>query len=151
MWKRYQTVLVSDAGGLFTTDDEPARDWGRGTLRVLHIIDSQVWALRKRITVDAFQNKQDLHKGFFISTSTRFSELLELVPDGQEPPELIPVDPEVTMELAQIKTRLTDMAAEQQELLVNWGYAAADAGYRICIDGTPPVGTLPYDRPLTRT
>jgi len=42
VWKRYKTVMVSDAGGLFAADDEPARDWARHIIRVLQIMDSQV-------------------------------------------------------------------------------------------------------------
>jgi len=40
VWKKYQTVLISDAGGHMGADTDPGRDWGHGMLRVLHILDS---------------------------------------------------------------------------------------------------------------
>ena len=38
------------------------------------------------------------------------------------------VDNGVTNQLAAISTRLRDLPDEQQEMLINWGFAAADAG-----------------------
>jgi NTE family protein len=47
-WKRYQTVLVSDAGGKLQAEEEPKSDWAQHSYRVLSLIDNQVRALRKR-------------------------------------------------------------------------------------------------------
>ena len=42
VWKRYDTVLVSDAGGKMQPEPEPETDWVRHSVRVLDIIDNQV-------------------------------------------------------------------------------------------------------------
>jgi NTE family protein len=139
VWKSFETVLVSDAGGMFHVDDEPDRDWGRHMLRVLHIIDSQVRALRKRLVVDALRRGE--RKGFYISTSSDLSDY----PNGPH----LPARAEVTDRLAGLPTRLAPMGEADQELLINWGYAATDAGIRGYLDPTAPVPVLPYpERPL---
>lgn len=60
------------------------------------------------------------------------------------------VDNRVTERLAAISTRLTDVPDEQQEMLINWGFAAADAGILARLDADLPVAPWPYpERPLT--
>jgi NTE family protein len=125
VWKKLQTILVSDAGGHFAPDENPASDWGRGLLRVLHVMDSQVRALRRRAVVDSFTSKNDPHNGFLISTVTDFTTLRR----PKRP--FMDVDHKKTLELAKIPTRLTDTPDDQQEMLINWGFAAADAGLLI--------------------
>jgi NTE family protein len=46
VWKRYDTVLVSDAGGKMEPEPEHETDWVRHSARVLDIIDNQVRSLR---------------------------------------------------------------------------------------------------------
>ncbi len=55
VWKRYQTVLVSDAGGQLEPEEEPKSDPARHAYRVLNLIDNQVRALRKRQVVELVQ------------------------------------------------------------------------------------------------
>ena len=43
-WKRYQTILVSDAGGALAPEEEPKTDWARHAYRVIDVIDNQVRA-----------------------------------------------------------------------------------------------------------
>jgi NTE family protein len=144
VWDDYRTVLVSDAGGHLGPEPDPERDWGHGIIRVLHILDSQVRALRRRAVVDSFMAPGDLHDGFFISTVTDYSKWRP----GKRP--YMEVDPQVTERLASISTRLTDMPDEQQEMLINWGFAAADAGLLAHLDKDLPIEALPYpNRPLT--
>ena len=45
-WKRYATILVSDAGGQMQAEGHPKRDWAFHSYRVLNLIDNQVRALR---------------------------------------------------------------------------------------------------------
>ena len=54
-WKRYQTILVSDAGGKLAPEEEPKSDWARHAYRVLDLIDNQVRSLRKRQVIDSFE------------------------------------------------------------------------------------------------
>src|SRR4029434_24172 len=56
VWKRYGTVLVSDAGGKMQPEPEPERNWAEHMVRVLDIIDNQVRSLRKRQLMDSFKN-----------------------------------------------------------------------------------------------
>jgi len=137
VWDSYRTVLVSDAGGHLGPDPDPARDWGRGILRVLHILDSQVRALRRRAVVDSFKGT-DPHRGFFVGTLTDYSTW------QQAARPYIQVDPTVTRGLASTPTRLTDTPDEQQEQLVNWGFAAADAGLLAFLEPDLPAAPLPY-------
>jgi NTE family protein len=145
VWKRYKTVLISDAGGHLAPDSDPGRDWGTGMLRVLHILDSQVRSLRRSAVVEAFKSDSDPHNGFFISTITNFAEWPRPAKRSY-----MDVDPRVTDRLAGISTRLTDLPDEQQEQLINWGFAAADAGLLAFQDPDLPAAPWPYpDRPLT--
>ena len=57
VWKRYQTVLVSDGGGQMQAEEEPKSDWARHAYRILGVIDNQVRALRKRQVIDSFLTK----------------------------------------------------------------------------------------------
>lgn len=145
VWKNYRTVLISDASGHLGADPDPGRDWAHGIIRVLHILDSQIKSLRRSAVVTAFQDGNDPHDGFFISTTTD----LRTWPAPANRPYL-DVDPAVTQRLAKIKTRLNSMPDDQQELLINWGFAAADAGLLARLDENLPAVPLPYpDRPLT--
>lgn len=139
-WKQYRTILVSDAGGQLGADATPPPDWGRHLLRVLHVIDSQVRALRKRQVVGAFRTAE--RTGMYVGIRSELSDF--------PLPDPIPTDPDVTRRLASIATRLDALDDDQQEMLVNWGYAVCDAGLRSHVRQDLPPGVLPYpDRPLT--
>lgn len=143
VWDVCRTVLVSDAGGHLEPDSSPGRDWGRSLLRALFIMDSQVRALRRRSVVASFGSREDPHDGFLVRTRTDYSTWTA----GRRP--YVPVDPAVTARLAEISTRLAQMDDEQQELLVNWGFAAADAGLLAGPDPGLAAAPLPYPhRPL---
>jgi NTE family protein len=145
VWKNYETVLISDASGHLGADPDPGRDWAHGIVRVLQILDSQIKSLRRSAVVTAFKDTTDPHEGFFISTTTDFTNW----PKPKRP--YMDVDPAVTQRLAKISTRLSNMSDEQQELLINWGFAAADAGLLAWLDKDLPVVDLPYpNRPLSR-
>ena len=128
------SVPVSDAGGRLEPD--PPTHWARGLIRVLQIMDSQVRELRRRALVASFLDQSDPHRGFSSAAKT-----------GARP--YIRMDPRVTRRLASISTRLTSMPDEQQEMLINWGFAAADAGPLAHLDAGLPAAPLPYpNRPL---
>jgi len=145
VWKRYRTVLISDASGHLDANPDPGRDWGHGIIRVLHILDSQVRSLRRSAVVSAFKDDHDPHDGFFIST---ISDLRNWPSPAKR--SYMDVDPTVTQRLANISTRLTDTPDDQQEMLINWGFAAADAGLLAYLDEDLPGVPWPYpDRSLT--
>lgn len=140
-WKRYRTLLVSDAGGLMGADPDVPGDWGRGLVRVLSVIDNQVRALRKQQVVGALRTGD--REGMYVGIRSSVS--------GYPVPDPLEADPVVTRRLADLSTRLDAMPEELQELLINWGYVVADAGIRSYVDTAADRGRLPYpDRPLQR-
>ena len=135
VWKRYQTVLVSDGGGKTPPEEEPEEDWAQHSLRILNLIDNQVRSLRKRQVIDAFKTKSRQGAYWGIRTNVADYQLGDALP--------CPFDR--TLELANTPTRLKRMDASLQERLINWGYAVCDAALRRHADPTvaKPAG-FPY-------
>lgn len=135
VWKRYTTILVSDAGGKMAADPEPHEDWVRHSVRVLDLIDNQVRALRKRQLIEAYQRGTRNGAYWGIRTNIQDYQL----------GDAIPCPFPRTMELANLPTRLNAIEATFQERLINWGYAVCDAAMRRHVD--PPLhkyAELPY-------
>ncbi|MBS1793872.1 MAG: patatin-like phospholipase family protein [Acidobacteria bacterium] len=135
-WKRYKTILISDAGGGFAADADPHRDWVRHSVRVLLTIDNQVRSLRKRQAVQAFIDK--------VRQGTYWTIAADAAADYKiGTPLACPF--ERTDELARIDTRLKKLDAATQERLINWGYAVADLGIRQYVDpAAAPPNAFPY-------
>jgi NTE family protein len=123
-WKRFQTILVSDAGAKMEAEDEPKGDWARHSMRVLAIIDNQVRSLRKRQLIDSFKSGQRQGAYWGIRTNIADYRLVDALP--------CPFDR--TMALAMVPTRLKRLDSDLQERLVNWGYAVCDAALRAHMD-----------------
>ena len=123
-WKRYQTILVSDAGGQLAPEEEPKSDWPRHAYRVLNLIDNQVRALRKRQAIDSF--KSGVRKGGYWGIRTNIADY--------QLTDALPCPFDKTMELAETPTRLKRMNDNLQERLINWGYAVCDAALRKHVD-----------------
>ena len=135
-WKRYQTVLVSDAGGKMQPEAEPERDWARHVLRILDIIDNQVRSLRKRQVIAAYQRRRaegrvlgDSHQHRRLSSGRRARLSIRR---ARSPSRTSP-------------RAWQRMEAELQERLINWGYAVCDAALRRHVDAgiARPAG-FPY-------
>jgi NTE family protein len=127
-FKRYDTLLVSDGGAKMAPDPRPHSDWGRHSYRVLDLIDNQVRSLRKRMLLAAYQdlsgNPVTARKGAYWGIVTDIADYrLDSALNAACPHER-------TLELAAIPTRLEAMPEEQQERLINWGYAVCDAALR---------------------
>jgi NTE family protein len=122
VWKRYDTVFVSDGGGQAKPEPEPHGDWARHAVRVLSLIDNQVRALRKRQVVGSFED--GTRKGAFWSIRTPIAAY------GAGVSPLLSAPPERTAELAAVPTRLERIEPALQERLINWGYAVTDAALR---------------------
>jgi NTE family protein len=133
-WKRYQTILVSDAGGKMAAEAEPERDWARHALRVLDLIDNQVRSLRKRQVIGSFIAKT--RDGAYWGIRTN-------IQDYRLTPTLSCPFPR-TMELASTPTRLKRLDSELQERLINWGYAVCDAALRKHVNTALSMGQFPY-------
>jgi NTE family protein len=135
VWKEYQTVLVSDAGGHVEAEESPHADWARHAYRILDIVDNQVRSLRKRQVIDAFKNGD--RKGAYWGTRTNILDY------GL--PKTLPCPFTQTMELARLPTRLKAVDSLTQDRLINWGYAVCDAALRAHVDPSLPApANFPY-------
>ncbi len=135
IWKRFRTILVSDAGGQMASESEPKRDWAGHTLRVLNLIDNQVRSLRKRQVIGSYVN--GTREGAYWGIRSNIADY------GLASAMDCPFSK--TIKLANIKTRLKSMDSDQQKKLINWGYAVCDAAIRkhVHSDLPAPVG-FPY-------
>lgn len=133
-YKRYRTILVSDAGGQMPPEEHPKEDWAQHSYRVLNLIDNQVRSLRKRLLIEAFRRGD--RKGAYWGIRSNIADF--------ELEKSLPCPFERTMALAQIATRLRRMSDGQQDRLINWGYAVTDAALRKHVDPSLPVGRFPY-------
>ena len=120
-WKRYQTIWVSDAGGMYSPEANPKNDWYNHTRRIFDLIDNQVRSLRKRQLMDSY--KQDQRKGAYWGIWTDIEDY-KLGTNALA----CPVDK--TREIASVSTRLTKLDPATQERIINWGYAVCDAAMR---------------------
>jgi NTE family protein len=141
LWKRYRTVLVSDAGAKFAPEPEPEHDWARHSYRILSLVDSQVRALRYRQIMEAFTASPPAKAGTYWGIRTNIADY------GLADP-LVPATPDTfarSSALAATPTRLKAMEDTLQERLINWGYAVSDAALRRYFDKTlPRPAALPY-------
>ena len=124
VWKRYRTVLVSDAGGKMQAEAEPEGDWAQHARRILDLVDNQVRSLRKRQVIAAYQDGSRQGAYWGIRTDIADYALGDALP--------CPFDR--TLELANTPTRLKRLEADLQERLINWGYAVCDAALRKHVD-----------------
>lgn len=133
-WKRYQTILVSDAGGAMAAEEEPKSDWARHAVRVLDLVDNQVRSLRKRQILDSLA--LGVRSGAYWGIRTDIAEY---------PRVSLPCPHARSLEVAQVKTRLKRLDPVWQERLVNWGYAVCDAAMRSYVARDPvPPAAFPY-------
>jgi NTE family protein len=134
-WKRYATILVSDAGGQLAPQAQPDKDWPRHAYRVLNLIDDQVRNLRKRQVIASYQRGE--RTGAYWGIRTNIA--------GYGLATALPCPPERTLALAEMPTRLQALAPSQQERLINWGYAVCDAALRKHFDpALPAPNGFPY-------
>jgi NTE family protein len=130
-----ETVLVSDAGKRMAKTPNVKRSWPRQLLRVLDIIDNQVRELRTGALLKSYVDKDFAGTYWGSYSDIRNFDL----------PDTLPAPVEQTRLLAETATRLTRTPALVQQHLINWGYAACDAGMRKWVDreAAAPAG-FPY-------
>jgi NTE family protein len=134
VWKRYDSVLVSDAGGKMAAEPEPETDWVRHSRRVLDVIDNQVRSLRKRQLISSY--REGKRKGAYWGIRTNIADY--------DLSDVLPCPHDRTMQLAELPTRLKRLPSGTQERLINWGYAVCDAALRRHVDPTLKPGEFPY-------
>ena len=135
-WKRYKTVLISDAGGGFAAEADPDRDWVRHAARVLFTIDNQVRSLRKRQAVEGF--KTGIRKGAYWTIAADAENDYKIAK---------PLDCPFanTKKLACLATRLRKFDDQTQRKLINWGYAVSDLGLRQYVEASMAIESrFPY-------
>ena len=130
VWNRCETLLVSDAGAPFGMGSVET-DWLKQTMRALDVATDQARALRKRALIDDF--KRGVRSGTYWGIATEIKGYTEH----------LACDDAIVGPLADIRTRLNPFTDQEQELLINWGYALCDAGVRtyapqIIVTPTPP-------------
>ncbi len=128
-WKRYQTILVSDAGAKVQAEGKPRRDPLRHAYRVFELVDNQVRALRKRQLIGSFESseKDAVHRsGAYWGIRTNI--------DNYGLADALDCPFERTLALAATPTRLKRLDGRMQEQLINWGYAVCDAALRRHVD-----------------
>jgi NTE family protein len=118
-WKRYRTLLVSNAGRPFADLESPPTDWLNQMRRVVDITMDQDQALRERILVYAY------HAKFRIGALWGFNIKAD-GPNGRPP--LLTADE--FSEAKAIRTRLNYFTPHEQALLLKAGYAHAEASLR---------------------
>lgn len=142
VWKRYRTVLVSDAGAKIAMDAHPHEDWTRGSMRIFDLVDNQVRSLRKRQLINSYLSaagSAEHRSGGYWSIRSRLADYADA-----DPGLALPV--ERTDALAALPTRLAAVPDDVQDELIDWGYAICDAAIRTHLDAKLPAGKLPYGR-----
>ncbi|MBZ0100724.1 MAG: patatin-like phospholipase family protein [Thermoanaerobaculia bacterium] len=138
IWKRYETIFVSDGGGQLAAEIEPHEDWARHALRINGLIDSQVRKLRKRQVIGSLMHK--VRKGAYWSIHVDPSDA------NWAPHFALPCNRDRARELAQTPTRLARLDGHYQERIINWGYAVGDAALRAFFDKSlPKPQTFPFE------
>jgi NTE family protein len=135
VWKRYQQVLISDAGGHMRDAPRPLAFWPVQVFRVLSVIDNQVRDLRKSQAVQSFIDERRTGTYWGIRSHVRDFHLAHPIVDPSD---------ETVRELAEIPTRLARVDDYRQERLINWGYAICDTAMRAHVSPDLAEGRLPY-------
>ena len=134
VFDRYETVLVSDAGAPFELDRSPSGAWLSLTKRALLIASEQTRALRKRWLINEL--KASVRKGTYWGIATHINDY--------HLGDAMTQDSDQTARLAKIRTRLNKFENEEQEQLINWGYALTDAAMRKHVASQATRGAWPY-------
>jgi NTE family protein len=120
VYKRHQTVLVSNAGAPLDFDGDVPKNWVGLGARVIGLVDNQVLSLRKRLLMHAF--RQGERHGAFWDIEQ------DIAVHGCS--DALPCPYEFTRQLAKVATDLAQKDERTQDRLINWGYALCDAALR---------------------
>jgi NTE family protein len=140
-WKRYRTILVSDAGGHISDSKRQRHNWLLHTMRVLNVIDIQVRSLRKRQVIGAYQLPRDSSTVW--RSGTYWGIRTDI--DNYELSDSLPCPHAKTILIAEESTRLTKISSARQEKIINWGYAVCDTAMRRWVlKGKSPEPQFPF-------
>ncbi len=134
-YKRYRTLLVSDAGAPFKAVKDVPTNWAGLGKRVIDLVDNQVRSLRKRLLLNS------------LVTGNRLGAYWDIDADIEKlpaPGKLLCPHAQ-TLKLAGLGTDLGEKDSKTQERLINWGYAVCDASVRSWLDTSLPAPSgFPY-------
>ena len=120
VWKRYKTVLVSNAGDPFQRKEEPPSDWLNQTRRIISMMHRNEENNRLRWLIDMAKSEE--RKVALWSLRGRAEDF------GLN--DSLALDEEDAMEAAQQEVRLRPLDRRKIEQLVNHGYSLSDASLR---------------------
>jgi NTE family protein len=137
-WKRYRTLLVSNAGRPFEELATPPTDWLNQMRRVVDITMDQDQALRERVLV--YMYMQQYRTGTLWGLNVHSDG-----PDGRPP--LLTAQEEAAAKT--MRTRLNYFSTDEQSLLLKAGYAHAEAAIRLWYAPRAGLSTDPGATPPT--
>lgn len=120
IWRRCRTVFVSSAGRLTPEIGSPTGHWIGQIFRTFHILQQQAENSRKRILFGVHNLKQ--RKVAFWSIDTPI--------EAYGVADAVPIGPDVIARASRMRTRLNPFSSADIKLLIQAGYASADAGLR---------------------
>ncbi len=128
-----EIVLVSDAGAPFEHSATPGAAWHRQAARALDIATAQARALRRRWLID--QYVRGVRRGAYWGITTRISDYRM---------NSVRISSRLQERLSTLRTRLNCFTDEEQEQLINLGYAMSDAACRSYMALADHPFVLPY-------
>jgi NTE family protein len=136
VWKKHQTVLVSDGGGLFPFQSD--RNLFRRLQRYTAIVENQARALRKRWLVASFQTGV-LHGAYWGIGSAR---------SRYDPKDGTGYSKDLAQtSIASIRTDMDSFSEPEAAVLENHGYLMADVAIRTHVQGLVPSPVPPLRIP----
>jgi NTE family protein len=146
VWKDHQVVLCSDGGKPFGIDTSPGQALPARLLRVQDVIGNQALAVRKRWLVASFENA--VYQGSYWGIGTEI-EGYKVHGTGYGRTAL---DGLVLERLRAVRTDFDAFTEDEQLVLMNHGWALADAALRTFMHGAlpqpVPAGTEPSSKLL---
>jgi NTE family protein len=137
-WKRFKTLLVSNAGRPFGDLEAPPTDWLSQLRRVVDITMDQDQALRERILISAYREN--------IRTGALWGLNVHAGGTGTLPPGLSQAEFDKARDT---RTRLNTFTREEQALLMKAGYALAEESIRLFYAPSAGLSTAPGTTPPT--
>ncbi|PRH88802.1 hypothetical protein C5L14_06180 [Labrys okinawensis] len=127
----FATVIVSDAGAPFGTEESAQAFWPQQALRALDIATDQARGLRKRLLF-----AEARAAGQVIAFSG-----IDGVASKYPAPQMLKPDPAMVARLAGMRTRLNPFGEEEQSRLINWGWLMMDVALRSFVTPAEPAPT----------
>jgi NTE family protein len=132
-WKRYRTILISDAAARRNDEPEPSQSWPAQISRVLDLVTLSGRAQRRQQIIEAFASRQ--RSGAFWSISSKLENYGDSDSRG----------PKIDIEgLDVIPTRYATLDPGTQMRLINWGYTICGVAMRTHMGAGELPSNVPY-------